>query len=186
MKPTFFKNASDFREWLVKHHETENELQVGFYKKKSGKEGITYEESVEQALCFGWIDGITHGIDELSYMIRFTPRRAKSNWSATNIRIVERLKKEGLMEPAGDKAYQARTDAKSAVYSYEQKKDPQLASEYEKIFKANKKAWDFFQQQAAWYKKTITHWIMTAKHEDTKQKRLTQVISMSEQAKRLQ
>jgi uncharacterized protein YdeI (YjbR/CyaY-like superfamily) len=108
MKPIFFKNASDFREWLVKHHETEREVWVGLYKKKSGKEGITYEEAVEQGLCFGWIDGLTKSIDDVSYMIRFTPRRQKSNWTATNIAKVERLKKEGLMHESGITAFDRR------------------------------------------------------------------------------
>ena len=108
MKPIFFKNAPDLREWFLKHHESEKEVWVGLYKKNSGKEGITYYEAVEQGLCFGWIDGLTKSIDGVSYMIRFTPRRPKSNWTATNIAKVERLKKEGLMHPSGLAAFNRR------------------------------------------------------------------------------
>lgn len=108
MNPIFFKNASEFRSWFAEYHENEKEVWVGLYKKRSGKEGITYEEAVLQGLCFGWIDGLTKGIDEVSYMIRFTPRRLKSSWTATNIAKIELLKKEGLMHPAGIKAYERR------------------------------------------------------------------------------
>jgi uncharacterized protein YdeI (YjbR/CyaY-like superfamily) len=178
MKPKFFTNPLKFRKWLEDNHNKKKELIVGFYKKLSGKPGITWPESVEQALCFGWIDGIRKSIDAESYLIRFTPRNPKSNWSAVNIKKVEELKKLGLMKPAGLAAYSRIDKNNSYIYSFEQRIlrfDPR----YEETFKKNKKAWNNFQLQAPYYRKTVTHWVMSAKQEKTRLKRLNTLIKDS-------
>ncbi|MCO4291647.1 YdeI/OmpD-associated family protein [Solitalea sp. MAHUQ-68] len=178
MEPTFFATPADFRKWLEHHHQTETELLVGFYKVDSGKPSITWSESVDQALCFGWIDGVRKSLGKESYTIRFTPRRPSSIWSGINIKKVEELTKQGLMQSAGLAAFEKRTEAKSRIYSFE--KDPvDLSAEFEKKFKANSKAWDYFQSQAPGYKKQVTHWVMDAKQEATKLKRLETLIAKS-------
>ncbi|HZI06410.1 MAG TPA: YdeI/OmpD-associated family protein [Archangium sp.] len=180
MKPTYFATPADFRAWLEKHHADTPELLVGFYKKDSGKPSITWPESVDQALCFGWIDGVRRRVDDVSYTIRFTPRKARSIWSAVNIQRVKELEKQGLMQPAGRKAFQAREEAKSAVYAYEQKEDAKLTGPYEKRFKANTKAWAFFQAQAPWYQRAASWWVVSAKQEQTREKRLATLMEDSE------
>lgn len=184
MQATFFATATEFRNWLEKNHKKETELMVGFYKVGSGKASITWSQSVDQALCFGWIDGIRKSIDEESYCIRFTPRRNNSIWSAINIKKVEELTKAGLMKPEGEKAFSFRTEDKSQIYSHE--KEPAiLDTRYEKQFKQHKKAWDFFSKQTPSYKKVMIHWIMSAKQEKTRQARLEKSIQESEQQKRV-
>jgi len=184
MTATFFETQDEFRKWLEKHHEKEKELIVGFYKLGSGKPSMNWSQSVDQALCFGWIDGIRKSIDKECYSIRFTPRRSTSIWSAINLKKVEELIKAGLMKPAGLKAFSLRTDNKSKIYSHE-KETACLDSAYEKQFKADKIAWDFFMKQAPSYKKVITHWIMSAKQEKTRQTRLEKTINESRQQKRV-
>ncbi|MGE4287552.1 MAG: YdeI family protein [Salinivirgaceae bacterium] len=181
---TFFKTPDDFRSWLESNHETTSELMVGFYKVASGKPSMNWSQSVDQALCFGWIDGVRRSIDQESYCIRFTPRRSTSNWSAINIKKVEELTKAGLMKPAGLNSFNLRKENKSEIYSYENE-TARLESTYEKQFKANKKAWDFFAKQAPSYKKAIVRWIMSAKQEKTKQARLAKTIKASEQGLRV-
>ena len=144
MKPIFFKNQKELRKWFEINHEKKKEIWVGFYKKDSGKANFTWSESVDQALCFGWIDGIRKSIDEESYMIRFTPRNPKSNWSAINIKKIKELTKNGLMHPAGVEAFKKRESKRSELYSFEQNK-VELSKKYELKFKSNKKAWKFFQ-----------------------------------------
>ena len=178
MKPTFFKTPSDFRKWLAKHHESSKELLVGFYKKDSGRPSITWPASVDEALCFGWIDGIRRRIDDVSYTIRFTPRRPTSIWSAVNIKRANELIDQGLMKPAGLKAFQARKENKSGIYSYEQRTE-KLPEPYESQFKKNKTAWTFFQAQPPWYRKTVAWWIVSAKKEETRLKRLATLIEES-------
>jgi len=178
MKPTFFKSPADFRKWFEKNHAKAQELLVGFYKKGSGKPSITWPESVDQALCFGWIDGIRKSIDDISYTIRFTPRKPRSIWSAINIKRVEELIKLGLMKPAGLEAFQKRNEERSGVYSFEQK-NHKLDGAYEKKFRANKKAWTFFQSQPPWYQRTSIWWVMSAKKEETRLKRLATLIDDS-------
>lgn len=181
---TFFKTQDDFRKWLESHHEKETELIVGFYKVNSGKPSMTWSQSVDQALCFGWIDGVRRTIDNESYCIRFTPRRSNSSWSAINIRKIKELTKKGLMKPAGIKAFSLRKESKSEIYSYEN--DLVLLDlNYELQFKENKKAWDFFIQQAPSYKKAIIRWIMSAKQEKSRQLRLEKTIKESERQKRV-
>jgi len=184
MKPTFFAKPSDFRKWLAKNHKTKTELLVGFYKVGSGKPSITWPESVDEALCFGWIDGVRKSIDEHSYTIRFTPRKATSIWSAINIRKMEELTQKGLMQEAGLEIFKKRKEHKSKIYSHENELK-ELSPAYEKKFKSNKKAWNFFIAQAPSYKKVIIHRIMTAKQEVTQLRRLDEAIAASEKLKRL-
>jgi uncharacterized protein YdeI (YjbR/CyaY-like superfamily) len=171
-KPVFFASPSAWRAWLEEHHDEIEELWVGFHKKKSGKPSITWPEAVDGALCFGWIDGIRKSLDEVSYTIRFTPRRLKSTWSAINIRRVGALTKLKLMHPAGTQAFQGRTDAKSEIYAYEQREGAKLGREYERQFRVQKAAWKFFQSQPPWYKRTAIWWVISAKREDTRLRRL--------------
>ncbi|WP_294304154.1 YdeI family protein [uncultured Chryseobacterium sp.] len=184
MKPTFFPTPQEFRQWLEKNHQTEKELLVGFYKVGTGKPSMTWPESVEQALCFGWIDGVRRSIDEESYSIRFTPRKPTSIWSAVNIRKIEELTKTGLMTEAGLKAFELRKEERSAIYSHE-KEAASLSPEFEDLFKANKKAWEFFITQAPSYQKVMRHWIMSAKQEKTRASRLEKTIRESEAGKRV-
>src|SRR5438270_8918461 len=169
MNPNFFKTPSDFRKWLAANHAKSRELWVGFYKKNSGKLSITWPESVDEALCFGWIDGIRKNIDEESYMIRFSPRKPGSIWSAVNIRNADRLIKEGRMEPAGLKAYEARKENRSGIYSYEQL-SPELVEPYLGKLKRNRKARGFFQAQPPGYRKTMNCRLVRAKKEEMRLK----------------
>ncbi|MEK6782335.1 MAG: YdeI/OmpD-associated family protein [Bacteroidota bacterium] len=184
MTPIFFANQLGFRNWLVKNHKKETELLVGFYKKDSGKQNMTWSESVDQALCFGWIDGVRRTIDADGYCIRFTPRKPNSNWSAINIAKVKELTRQGLMQPTGSEAFQHRKAEKSEVYSFEAN-SKKLAPKFEKKFKASKLAWNFFINQAPSYQKIITHWIMSGKLEETQVRRLEKTIRESEKQKRL-
>lgn len=179
----FFASPSAFRSWLELHHDSKQELWVGFYKKSSGTPSITWPESVDAALCFGWIDGIRKNVDAISYKIRFTPRKPRSKWSAVNVKRVAELKKLSLMQPAGLKAFALRTGP--AGYSYEQKKSMQLDAEYEKQFRANKSAWNFFQAQPPGYQRLMIHRVMSAKQEETRIKRLAHLIECSEKQCRM-
>jgi uncharacterized protein YdeI (YjbR/CyaY-like superfamily) len=184
LKPKFFRAPTDFGSWLEKNHATATELWVGFYKKDSGKPSITWPESVDQALCFGWIDGIRKQVDEISYQIRFTPRRRGSIWSAINIRRAKELVSQKQMRPAGLKAFETRIENKSGVYSYEQRSS-ELSEPYAKLLKKNKRAWNFFQTQPPSYRKMIGWWIISAKKEETRVARLAKLISESAKGKRL-
>lgn len=185
MQPTFFATPADFRAWLQEHHQTERELLVGFYKKGSGRPSITWPESVAEALCFGWIDGIRRTIDDESYSIRFTPRKRGSIWSAVNMRLVEGLIRDGRMQPAGLAAWEARDPAKSAIYSFEQKEAAQLDADAEARFRANPQAWSFWQAQPPGYRKQITHWLTSAKREETRARRLDTLIADCAAGKRI-
>jgi uncharacterized protein YdeI (YjbR/CyaY-like superfamily) len=180
MKTLFFKTPADFRAWLEKHHATKKELSVGFYKRNSGRPSITWPESVDAALCYGWIDGVRHSIDAVSYRIRFTPRKVTSTWSAINVRRVTELTKLGLMRAAGVTAFEARKGDKTGIYAYEQRRNAKLPRAFEKRFRANKKAWDFFQSQPPWYRRTTTHRVISAKQEETRLRRLAELIRDSE------
>jgi len=184
MSATFFPTPQDFRDWLEKNHQTEKELLVGFYKVGTKKPSMTWSESVDQALCFGWIDGVRKSIDDESYSIRFTPRKPTSIWSAINIKKVEDLTKAGLMTSEGLKAFELRKEEKSAIYSHE-KELATLDPAFEKQFRTNKKAWEFFNSQAPSYQKVMLHWIMRAKQEKTRLSRLEKTIRESEQGKRV-
>jgi uncharacterized protein YdeI (YjbR/CyaY-like superfamily) len=184
-KPTFFPTPADFRTWLEAHHDKFRELLVGFHKKSSGKRSITWPESVQVALCFGWIDGVRKSLDENSYTIRFTPRKTTSNWSSININLVRKLTKQGLMHPAGLKAFAARNEEKSGIYSYEQRKSARFTRAQEKQFRANKAAWEFFRSQAPWYQRVTTYWVIGAKRGETKLKRLSELIGHSQNRRTL-
>ena len=177
-KPIFFSTQILFREWLSKNHNQEIELFVGFYKLKSGYSSMTWSESVDQALCFGWIDGVRKSINEDSYQIRFTPRKIKSVWSPINIEKIEKLMKKGLMQEAGIKIFKNRTENKP--YDYAFKKDLKLPNTFENQFKNNLKAWEYFQSLAPSYKKHSIHWVVSAVQEKTKIKRLHELIASSE------
>ena len=184
MNPKFFPTQSDFRRWLEEYHETATEIIVGYYKVGSGKSSMTWSESVDEALCFGWIDGVRRKVDGESYCIRFTPRKVNSIWSAVNIAKVAELTAKGLMKPNGIAAFERRDAKKSAIYAYENEAK-QFSVEFERRFKANKKAWDFFESQANWYKKQMTNWVMSAKQEATRERRLEKLIGESENEKRV-
>jgi uncharacterized protein YdeI (YjbR/CyaY-like superfamily) len=178
MKPKFFKRQPDFRRWLKTHHAKEAELWVGFYKKDSGKASITWPESVDAALCFGWIDGLRKSIDAISYKIRFTPRKQRSTWSAVNIKRTGELIAQGLVQPAGLTAFAVREENRSGIYAYEQR-SAELPDQYAKKLKQNKAAWKFFQAQPASYRKAANWWVLSAKKEETRLKRLDTLIDDS-------
>jgi uncharacterized protein YdeI (YjbR/CyaY-like superfamily) len=185
MTAIFFATAAAFRKWLEKNHQKETALLVGFYKVGTNKPSITWSQSVDQALCFGWIDGVRKSIDAETYSIRFTPRKPTSIWSAININKVEELTKAGLMQPEGLKAFALRTENKSRIYAHE-KEPVNLATQYEKQFKKNKLAWSFFTAQPPSYKKVMIHWIMNAKQETTRLSRLDKTIQISAAQQRMQ
>ena len=184
MTPKFFKTPSDLRKWFRTHHASATELWVGFYKKDSGKASITWPESVDEALCFGWIDGIRKSIDEKSYMIRFSPRKTRSIWSAVNIKRAGELVEQRLMQPAGLKAFEARQEYRSGIYSYEQR-TADLPDHYGNLLKKNSAAWKFFHSQSPSYRKAMNWWVLSAKKEETRLKRLEQLIDDSAHGRRL-
>jgi uncharacterized protein YdeI (YjbR/CyaY-like superfamily) len=183
MNPVYFQDQNEFREWLEKNHDKESQIIAGYYKVGTGKPSMTWSQSVDQALCFGWIDGIRRSVDKERYSIRFTPRKPSSNWSDVNLKKVEELKKKGLMKKPGLEVYNNRKEAKSGIHSTEN--EIIKLDEFEKIFKTNKIAWDFFMKQAPSYQKTIIRWIMSAKQETTKISRLNKLIIASEKNSRL-
>lgn len=184
MAVKFFKTPPDFRKWLAAHHATVKELWVGFHKKGSGKPSITWPESVDEALCFGWIDGLRKSIDEESYKIRFTPRKTSSVWSAINIANANKLIKGKRMRPGGLKAFELRKENRSGIYSYEQR-SADLVEPYLGKLKRNRAAWKFFQAQPPWYRKQMNWWVVSAKQEETRLKRLEKLIEGSAQGRRL-
>lgn len=184
-KAKSFKSPNEFRKWLDTNHDKVTEIWVILNKKKSNSEGIAYSEALDQALCYGWIDSSIISIDENRWMKRFTPRKARSIWSLVNIKRVEELKGLGLVKPEGLNAFNARLKEKSGIYSYEQKNEAKLSRDYEEKFKSNKKAWDFFRGQARSYKRTTVHWVMRAKRDETRLKRLDKLIKESGSGSRL-
>ena len=183
-KPKFFESASVFREWLEKKHDRAAELLVGFYKRGSGRPSITWPESVDQALCFGWIDGVRRRLDEASYTIRFTPRQKGSIWSAVNIRRANELIDLGLMCPAGLRAFEQRSEEKSRIDSYE-RAHASLSTPEEKRFRLNKKAWKFFSEQPPGYRRLVTYFVTSAKKDETRASRLAKLIDACARGKRL-
>jgi uncharacterized protein YdeI (YjbR/CyaY-like superfamily) len=184
LKPKFFKTPADFRKWFEAHHVSAPELWVGFYKKASGKPSITWPQSVDEALCFGWIDGIRKSIDDVSYKIRFTPRQSRSTWSAVNIKRAQQLIDQGLVRPAGLKAFAAREENRSGIYSYEQR-TPELPNQYGKKLKKDLAAWKFFQAQPPSYRKAANWYVLSAKKEETRLKRLDALIEYSAKGQRI-
>lgn len=174
--PTFFETGAAFRKWLDKHHHKAEELLVGYYKVGSGKKSMSWSESVDEAICYGWIDGVRKTIDEERYTIRFTPRKHKSIWSAVNVKKVEDLTREGRMMPAGIAAFNKREMERTAIYTYERADPLQLSEAYEQQLRANQKAWEFYQKMAPSYRKLTAHWIMSGKQEATRDKRLAELI----------
>ena len=184
MAPKFFRTPAAFRVWLAKYHATKPELLVGFHKKDTGKPSMTWPESVDEALCFGWIDGIRKRLDHEGYTIRFTPRRPRSIWSAVNIKRATELAASGLMSPAGVAAFEARTENRSGIYAYEQR-TAALPEPYAGIMKKNKAAWTFFTAQPPGYRKKLGWLVVSAKKEETRLKRLNALIAASAQERRL-
>ena len=184
-EPIFFATPAAFRNWLKKNHASRREQWIGFHRKASGRPSITWPESVDEALCVGWIDGLRKTIDAESYKIRFTPRKKESNWSAVNIGRVKELRKQGRMQPAGLAAFARRTEAKSGIYAYENRKTAVLDKADEKRIRANPKAWEFFQRQPASYRQNVIWFLVTAKKEETRQRRIEKLIAACEAGQRL-
>jgi uncharacterized protein YdeI (YjbR/CyaY-like superfamily) len=184
MAVVHFPSSVDFRRWLEHNHASTTELWVGFYRKDSDQGGLTYPEAVDEALCFGWIDGIRKKVDPDSYTNRFTPRRSGSIWSLVNIDHVKRLTAAGKMHPAGLKAFAARLAHRTGVYAFEQKSH-KLSAAYEKKFRANRKAWAFFTAQAPWYQRTAIHKVTSPKQEATRLRWLDLLMADSARGKRL-
>ncbi|MGK2856642.1 MAG: YdeI/OmpD-associated family protein [Thermoanaerobaculia bacterium] len=183
--PTFFETAEKFRRWLERHGKTETELVVGFYKRGSGRSSLTWPESVDEALCFGWIDGVRARIDDVSYTIRFTPRRAASIWSAINIDKVRALQAAGRMTEAGLATFARRNEEKSRTYSYEQVKRAELEPAQAAAFRKNKPAWRFFESQPPSYRHMVAWYITSAKRPETREARLAKVIEASAAGRRV-
>lgn len=184
MQPTFFRTPAELRRRLAKDHAKLDELWIGFYKVASGKGGVTYKEALDEALSFGWIDGVTKSLGAESWMIRFSPRTARSAWSAVNIKRAGDLRKAGRMHPAGLKAFEGRDRSKDKSYSYENQLRA-LEPKYEKRFRANKKAWAFWEAQPPGYRRTASFWVMSAKREDTQLRRLVTLIGDSAAGRRI-
>lgn len=185
VKPQFFPSPAAWRAWLEAHHASTQELWVGLYKRDSGRPSITWPEAVDGALCFGWIDGVRKTVDEISYMIRFTRRKPRSVWSAVNVKRATELSGKGLMHPAGLTAFEKREGKRSEIYSYEQRKSAKLPAAYERQFRAHKTAWKFFQAQAPWYRRTCSWWVISAKKEETRLRRLAELVDHSEHQRTL-
>jgi uncharacterized protein YdeI (YjbR/CyaY-like superfamily) len=179
MDPTFFATPADFRAWLERHHDSAAELLVGFHKRDSGRPSMTWPESVDQALCFGWIDGVRRRIDDTSYSIRFTPRKPRSTWSAINVKRMKALIDQGLVAPAGLAAFERRSDDRTAIYSYEQRRNAKLEPEQEQRLQADERARAFFESQPPSYRRAAIHWVTSAKKPETRERRLTQLIECS-------
>jgi uncharacterized protein YdeI (YjbR/CyaY-like superfamily) len=184
--PLFFPTPASFRAWLAANHDSETELWVGFHKKATGRPSITWEESVREALCYGWIDGVRKSVDQDSYKIRFTPRKPRSAWSAINLRLVEELTAGGLMTPAGRAVYEARDSSRADHgYSIARRPEVELSPAHAKRFRADRAAWEFFQAQAPSYRKMALHWVTSAKKEETREARLEKLIAASKAGRRL-
>ena len=181
----FFSSPAELRAWFVEHHGTASELWVGYYKKASGKRSLTWSEVVDEALCFGWIDGKAQRIDEHRYRQRLTPRRANSNWSAVNLAKVEKLRAEGRMTPAGEAVFAARREDRSAVYSYERRHEAAFDAEQEATFRANPSAWEWFDAQSPSYRSLATFWVVSAKRPETRTRRLETLIECSADGRRV-
>jgi uncharacterized protein YdeI (YjbR/CyaY-like superfamily) len=182
--PRHFTSAADFRAWLEAHGTSARELWVGFYKKASGKGGLTYKEAVDEALCCGWIDGIKKRVDDASYMHRFTPRTASSIWSAVNLKRMSELLDGGRVADAGREAYERRDPKRTQQYSFEHR-PAAFDAALERRFTANKRAWTFFRAQPPGYRKVLTFWVMSAKKAETRLRRLDALIKDSAEGKRI-
>ncbi len=184
--PVFFPTPGAFRRWLARHGSSASELLVGFYKVASGRPSLTWSESVDEALCFGWIDGVRKRIDDVSYQIRFTPRRPGSSWSAINIAKAGVLISQGRMQPPGMLAYSHRADHRSRASSYEQEASPALTAQELSLFTRSPAAWQFFNGTAPGYRRAVVRWIASAKHPATRARRLSRLVESCAAGKRLQ
>ena len=180
----FFSSSAEFRKWLEKNHAEAAEIWIGFYRKDSAKGGITYHEALDEALCFGWIDGIRKKLDDVSFTNRFTPRKPKSIWSNVNVAHVERLTREGKMRPAGIAAFEAKSASRTGIYTFE-RDQPQLEPEMKRRFQDNKAAWKYFESAPPYYRRLATGWVTSAKREETRERRLAELIECSARATRL-
>jgi uncharacterized protein YdeI (YjbR/CyaY-like superfamily) len=178
-EPIYFSSPDEFRAWLEEHHETETEVWVGYWKKATGKPSLVWSQAVDEALCFGWIDGVLRGIDDERHIQRFTPRKPASNWSAINVAKVERLRAEGRMRPAGEAAFARRRDDRSGIYSYEQRHEAQLEPDEQARFEANAAAWEYFTSRPPSYRKPALWWVVSAKKPETRERRLATLIEQS-------
>jgi uncharacterized protein YdeI (YjbR/CyaY-like superfamily) len=182
-EPIYFASPQEFYDWLSEHHASETEVFVGYWKKHTGRPSLTWSQAVDQALCFGWIDGRVNRIDDERHMQRFTPRRPGSNWSNVNVEKVAKLKRAGRMRPAGLAAFEARTEARTGVYSFERDRPPKLPRAYERRLRADAAAWAYWQARPPGYRRTATAWVVSAKREETRERRLTQLIECSAQGR---
>ncbi len=181
----FFDSPQGFRDWLSEHHGSEAEVFVGYWKKATGRQTMSWSEAVDQALCFGWIDGVMRKIDDERHMQRFTPRKPGSNWSRVNVGKMARLEAEGLVARAGRTAFETRSDARTGVYSFERAEAAELPPEYAERLRGDASAWRFFSEQAPWYRRTAIHWVVSAKREETRARRLTKLIEDSAGGRRV-
>ena len=175
----YFDSPAAFRAWLERHHERETELWVGYWKKATGKPSLTWSQAVDEALCFGWIDGVLRRVDDERHMQRFTPRKPASNWSAINIAKVAALREEGRMRPAGEAAFARRREDRTGVYSFEQREDPRLEPEERAQLEGNAAAWEYFSARPPSYRRTATWWVISAKRPETRARRLATLIEDS-------
>jgi uncharacterized protein YdeI (YjbR/CyaY-like superfamily) len=178
-EPIYFSSPDEFRAWLEEHHETATEVWVGYWKKATGKPSLVWSQAVDEALCFGWIDGVLRGIDDERHIQRFTPRKPASNWSAINVAKVERLRAEGRMRPAGEAAFARRRDDRSGIYSYEQRHNARLEPDEQARFEANAAAWEYFTSRPPSYRKPALWWVVSAKKPETRERRLATLIEQS-------
>jgi uncharacterized protein YdeI (YjbR/CyaY-like superfamily) len=185
MEPIFFESPAAFRAWLEEHHASATELLVGMHKAGSGQPGMSWPESVDEALCFGWIDGVRRRIDDERYTIRFAPRRQGSIWSKVNIVKAAAQIARGRMKPAGLAAFEAREKERSGVYSFEREQPAELAPNELRVFQANRKAWAFFESVAPSYRRVVLHWVVSAKLAATRARRLAQLIEACAEARKL-
>jgi uncharacterized protein YdeI (YjbR/CyaY-like superfamily) len=184
-EPRFFARPEEFRAWLERHHESASELLVGFHRKGTGRPSLTWPQAVDEALCFGWIDGVRRRVDAERYSIRFTPRRARSIWSDVNVARVAELTAQGRMRPSGVRAFEAREARRTGVYSHERTQDARLTPDEERRFRADGAAWDFFQSQPPGYRRTALHLVVSAKRPETRERRLAQLIEDSARGLRI-
>ncbi len=184
MSVRYFKTSTALRAWFEKQHDKLSEIEIGFYKKSSGKPGISYHEALDQALCFGWIDGVRHRVDEERYKQRFTPRKAKSVWSLVNKARYAVLLKAGQITPAGQAAFERHDAGKDPSYSFENEDRP-FDAELEAVFRLNQRAWKFFGEQAPWYQRASRWWVRSAKKQETRRRRLDKLMLDSQNGRRL-
>jgi uncharacterized protein YdeI (YjbR/CyaY-like superfamily) len=176
VNPIYFASPEEFRAWLEEHHASEREVFVGYHKKGTGIPSLVWSDAVDEALCYGWIDGIVRRVDDKRHVQRFTPRKPSSTWSAINIEKVGRLRAEGRMRPAGEAAFARRREDKSAIYAYEQRENPELEPEQAARFRADTAAWEYFESRPPSYRKVALYWVISAKRAETRERRLSQLI----------